>query len=225
MVVVYEMLANFAAAALWRRLTDRVLGGVLGVSAAILATAVLLRGDADGGELWSGALLAGSRVTFGFFAGMGAHRLWTRGVRPPGGASLALAGTVLVCVLQPPPAFRAPWDLACIVLAIPVLVLVGAGGKLKGWAAWAARQAGRASYAIYLIHVPVWVMGTYVLVKAHLDPARFAPASGLVYFVAVVIGAVALDRLYDAPTRRALAKLIHARLVRAPAAEHLAEAP
>ena len=120
---------------------------------------------------------------------------------------------------------RSAWDVACILVAFPFLGLVGAAVELKGRVAWAAREAGRASYAVYLIHVPLWVMGAYAASKAHLYPARIAPVSGLAYLAGVVAAALVLDRAFDTPTRRVLAKLIHSRPTGVPPVERLAEAP
>ena len=123
--------------------------------------------------------------------------------------SWAVAGA-LIAVLAAPLSHRA-FDLIAITLLVPPIVYLGASCRsASGWVAFAERQLGTISYAVYAIHLPIIVLVDRLLItsgllgKLRIDvvarhpslvttPVTFILGIGLAYF---------LSQAFDRPVRK-----------------------
>lgn len=196
-----ELLVNLLFAAALVRLRWRWIAVVCVASAAALVWAVasdpqtLTNGLGRLGAFWPQVTGGALRALFGFTAGLLLFAAWQHRKSPRHVHWAALLiPLALAALLLADPTQRRWWDLACVLALLPALT----------WAAirWevplqrASRALGDLSYPLYCIHVPVLFVadkhgGPELLVAAALIPAAWL-----------------LDRLYDRPLRRLLARAI-----------------
>lgn len=210
----YEYIANIAYALVLRRLSR----GALAMLAALTAAATLRlclaspQGDVVGGwSLTTEQQLWGlTRMAYPFLAGLLLSR-W--GWRPHTGRhAFPLCALALVLLLSVPrlggDAFwvNGLYEALCILIAFPLLVAAGSGGKLAGKRQTAiCRFLGDISYPLYLVHYPFVYI--YTAWAYDNDPTL---AEGLPYIMLTAAGCIALAyavlRFYDLPVRRWLTK-------------------
>jgi peptidoglycan/LPS O-acetylase OafA/YrhL len=101
------------------------------------------------------------------------------------------------------PAWQAGYDLAALVIVIPLLVALGVSTEPDGRVTPIFKFAGVTSYAIYILHDPLVTSAHRVVPGLDLNPFVAEGA-----FVLMVIGLAWLaDRIYDAPVRRWLSRI------------------
>ncbi len=177
----------------------------------VLTTLVALFAIAVVGTSWSeGSLATGyltqdlhhgmARVGFAFLAGVLICRLRDRIPVPKLHWSLAIAAVGVLLVMPVPDGVRWIYDAACVILVFPALILAGAQSqprdpgmlKMFGW-------MGGGSYALYAIHAPLAAISQF-LAEGNPDvPYRVWSAP---FFIAAMVLAIALDRVFDVPFRR-----------------------
>lgn len=193
-----EALVNliFAAAVLHSRPSTVRAGTIVAVGAAAgVLTLALGRGAilSSSGVDWGSFPLGLARCLFGFGAGVLLHALWQRrgaGQTTTWLAALPLLAAVAVFWLLPESAGFA--GLAVIVLVVPLLTWAAARWQLP-WAK-GADLLGRLSYPLYCIHVPVLALHHGSL------PERAWLCTAL------IAAALVLERWYERPARRWLAR-------------------
>jgi len=155
----YELLSNFLWALLLPFLGKIRLGLlVLCLAGAMLYTAQRHNGF-DLGVLtiqYQGGLL---RAVFSFFFGTLLARLHGSGAAAwLGGRSGFWPALVLVLTFFPGGHAHAwIYDMFCLLLLYPVILLAGAGARLPGFATTVALLLGELSYAIYATHFPLYI--------------------------------------------------------------------
>jgi peptidoglycan/LPS O-acetylase OafA/YrhL len=204
----FELVAN----ALWFFLKPRL--GKNGLMAMCAAGAVLL-------ILWvlhSGSINAGAdqktliggfpRVIYSFFAGIVTYRFWRS-------TSLHISAPVWVVVVAILAIFTVPlprleFDLFATLVLFPGIVLVGAMNEPTRVFAPACAQLGTLSYAIYVLHWPIYLLVFYVVERRHLFGLLHLVHPSLLSTPVTLVGIVALawvlDRSYDIPVRRWLGR-------------------
>jgi peptidoglycan/LPS O-acetylase OafA/YrhL len=95
------------------------------------------------------------RMVFPFFMGLLMFRLgWKIRVR----YAFPIAAVLLAALFWMPwletKAANGLFEAACIILAFPVIVAIGAGGQVAGGWEKACKYSGDISYPIYIIHYP-----------------------------------------------------------------------
>lgn len=111
---------------------------------------------------------------------------------------VAAAGIVLALVLPPLGGFDAAIDLAMVFVVFPLGVVAASRpvnarfAKVLGW-------LGSASYPVYVLHVPLYSLIAFV---GKGREQAYAPAIGLVFVVALILGSVVLEERFDVPVRR-----------------------
>ena len=196
--------ANLIFALFWRQLRGAGLAAMIGGSLVGVVIATQRHGSLDLGPVWETFAGGFPRVLFSFFVGVALRRLTARAA-PPRLPSLLVVGTAVATFFAPAPRGWEPvFELACVTLVYPALIYAGAGATERH--ARLATLLGNASYALYLIHMPLldaWERG---MRKAGVAPSPLA--AGL-YVVAAVLLALLIDAFYDRRARRVLAALFN----------------
>jgi peptidoglycan/LPS O-acetylase OafA/YrhL len=198
----FELVANFASAIAWKRLTMSVLAGILAVAAVALAAIGTADGSLDLGSHWPTLLGGFPRVAYGFFMGVLLSRI---GPPPrvqrigPWVPVLAAAGVLSVG----PGAWRTTYDLVCVLVVLPAIVWAGAWTEPRGVTRRLFEGLGAASYPMYAVHVPLLTM----LSKGSSATALPGPLLSVLFLAVMIGGGLALDH-FDRATRERLSALL-----------------
>ena len=212
-----ELIANAAFAMTGGRLKTRALLILVGMAGATLACGVALQwpGFRSGG---TGALNIGpdwqsmagglARVFYGFFAGVLTYRAWCRwgrAIRVP--VALVVLSLAAVLTAHPAPAIQAAFDLTAALMMFPCLIFLGASCTPRGRTAQLLTQGGVASYAVYVLQGPVYLLVITAITKLSGHHHTDLPVVWGVVFVAGLVGlALFCDRAIDGPARRVLSR-------------------
>jgi peptidoglycan/LPS O-acetylase OafA/YrhL len=228
----FELVANIAFALFGARLSLRQLVIFVGILGAALIAITLRNHSFDLGASWrtfDGGL---ARAMFGFFAGMLVYRLrdkfaFTTRIQS-NWMVLALAALTLSSFLprvavgewRPPAELKLLFAMALY----PSLILVAAryepGARLLPICSW----LGVASYAAYVLHVPLHSLGGVVAqLTADVWLERYAPVSGVAFIVVIGLCAWAADKYWDRPIRAFLNQKLAPARKPAPAAPATAD--
>ena len=182
-----------------------VIAGCFTVYRALTAPA----GDMVGGWAlnWEQQYVGFVRLLYPFFGGLLLSRLgWLIRVKK---RAFWYCSLIIVCMLSVPRLggeehywMNGLYESFCILFLFPLIVSMGAGGKVTGSRSTAiCKFLGDISYPIYITHYPLvyvytaWVCNTGASIT-----------DGIPYMVLVFVGAVTLAyvslRLYDEPVRR-----------------------
>ncbi|MBN8608410.1 MAG: acyltransferase [Caulobacterales bacterium] len=211
----FELIANVLFALFGARLSLRQLAIVVALCGAALIAITLRNNSFDMGASWrtfDGGL---ARSMFGFFAGVLLYRLRDRFA-----FTARLQSNVMVCVLalvtiatflprfamdgaRPSPELM----LFLAMAAYPTLILFAAryepGARLLPICSW----LGVASYAAYVLHVPLHSLGgivAHMLADTRLED--HAPLSGFAFIVVIGLMAWVADKYWDRPIRAFLSQ-------------------
>jgi peptidoglycan/LPS O-acetylase OafA/YrhL len=201
----FELVVNVLFASwLWRWSNVKLFALVLSMSVA-LAMSALYEGSLSGGWGWPTLAVGFFRVMFAFPLGMLMFRVtrsWRRLDLPPILVSIAVVAPLIgVYGIR-----RDVYDALVVIFVIPTLVLVAAlvraprDTRLFTW-------LGDVSYAVYAIHwSPLYIVTMCIPLVFHGDRAALAPWLGCCYLLLMLCAAYYLDRCFDAPVRRYLAR-------------------
>ncbi|MHB8284936.1 MAG: acyltransferase family protein [Caulobacteraceae bacterium] len=196
--------ANLLYAVAWRRLQGWVLALLVTASVVILVFAqhhyVNLSGGA-GFETWPEGL---ARVMASFFGGVLLARVY-RTHKPPFAAPAWLILTIMAALLFAPVTgvVSHVFELACVIIAFPALIYFGAAGNSRR--PWLGAALGNASYALYVIHIPLLYFVALALRQAHVHAD---PAIAVLVLAGATALAYAIDRVFDAPVRAWLTRAL-----------------
>lgn len=216
----FEYVANVLYAAGLRKLSNRALGVLVLLSAALLAHLAIAggRGDVIGG--WSiGRIqwhVGFARLLYPFLAGILLMRLGTRiHVRN----AFPLCSCLLVIAFTLPRFGGAHvwvnglYESACILVLFPLIVAMGAGASITGAThRRICRFLGDLSYPLYITHYPLVYLYTPWVLRNHV-PAAYGAMVGALLFLASIAIAYACLKLYDEPVRAWLAQHLARRSV------------
>ena len=182
----------------------RVLVAVVAGAAAMLLAMGFYHGSLDFGFYWSQLPGGAARVATGFGAGLIVYRCRDRWPSFRLSPWLLLPLPMLLFWLHPPGVFAVLYQWCCIAVFFPLLVLAGARAGLPARLAPALCRLGAASYAVYILHMPL----------LHLLPSGTTglsvPAVGLAAAVCLFALGVVLDETYDGPLRAWLSRMLNA---------------
>jgi peptidoglycan/LPS O-acetylase OafA/YrhL len=195
----HELVANFAFAALSKRLSLAILCGIVAVSAVFLVEEARWWGTLDssnGWENWAGGFI---RVSFSFFVGVLVYRIWQKR-HAPVNLPAPILGLCLLAVLSIPVPnnHEAVYDTCVVLVAFPLLLWFGASSKPTRQVATICSWMGEISYAVYVLHWPMILAAAYVLRMPQELPW------GVLLIVAIALAADVATRFFDRPVRRRL---------------------
>lgn len=189
--LLFELLVNFAWAALLVRRSAGWLAAATVTTGALFFLSVMTNGSADLGAFWPTALPGLARTAFSFLVGAGLFHLFRKTGRP---AQRNQSGWLLLpamaLVFATDFAALAFADIATIGIVLPGLVWLGARWDIG--AARLGKVLGGLSFPLYCIHAPVVAL-------CHGSAAAMAAACA-----SLIGAAILIDRLYDQPIQAAL---------------------
>ena len=195
--------ANLAFALFWRHLRGAGLAALIAASLAALVIATFRYGTLDIGPVWDTFLGGFPRVLFSFFLGVALRRASARlpVLRLP---TLLVVGATTATFFMPVPRGWEPlFELACVAFVYPVLIHAGAAASVGR--PRLAELLGDASYALYLIHMPLLDLWEKGMRRVGLLPH---PVAAGLFVVTAVAVALVVDRFYDRRARVILARLV-----------------
>jgi peptidoglycan/LPS O-acetylase OafA/YrhL len=197
----FELAANLLYAIVAPRLTPLVLGAIILAGAAALAATGLrlgtLAASAELATFWGGF----PKVLYTFFAGVAVYRLWRAGfLKADVPALVPLAG--LVALLALPSTLAS--ELFGSLVAVPVLLILGAQAQVSGRIAGLCVLMGTASYPLYTLHPAALAVVLRALAFLGLPPDIASPILGIAVVAALFAGSLLAERYYDRPVRRLL---------------------
>ncbi|PCD01743.1 hypothetical protein COC42_16665 [Sphingomonas spermidinifaciens] len=212
----FELIVNIVYAALILWLTGWRLGLLLAASFAGLIWATADHGSLDMG--WTFATLPGgfARTIFSFYVGtviyVAKDRLpWLRA------PFWVLAPLLLLSfMIDPGPGARAVTDLLLITTLYPLMIIAAANVRENAGGGAVMRELGVASYAIYILHMPIIALVRGIFLKGLNYPYQNLGGWGTIALAGgILLAASIVDRLYDRPVRRFLTRITNARRVTA----------
>ncbi|RYG31668.1 MAG: acyltransferase [Burkholderiales bacterium] len=205
--LLFELVANAIYALVARFLAWVVLATVIAAGAILVIVTMLNHAEVRGpGWLWSHVDAGFARVFFDFFAGIALYRIRKLYTLPSIPWWAAVAALVAIIAVPVAPQWAAIYDIAAILVLMPLLVGLSANSRTPGRAAAICTVLGLISYGVYVLHVPIWWSLHLALSWLGNEPAANALTALAVVLLAGVASAV-LTRFYDKPARRWLSRV------------------
>lgn len=216
--LLYEVLVNLIYILLWRWLSVRVLIGLVVLGAVGLYLAGSTFGSLNVGPDWSTTIGAFARAWFGYFVGVLVYRL-TMHLRAEAlprtwWVFAVIAVVVAIAIHELPTAgttARLMQELFFICVMGPILIYLGqrmeppkAISPLFVW-------LGAVSYALYLLHWPIYLLALRLPAKLGMTPEATAPYMGIAVMIIAVTAAALAERYYDQPVRAWVSGLLKRR--------------
>ncbi|MDR0757214.1 MAG: acyltransferase [Tannerella sp.] len=204
----FEYLANVFYALFVRRFTTVALATLVSLAACATLYLTLTQGDVIGGwTLDAHHMPIGfTRLMYPFFAGLLLYRLgWVLRTNH----AFLWSSLLLVAVLVMPRAggpeslwMNGLYEAGVILAVFPMIVALGAGGKVKGqFASRLCKLLGDISYPVYLVNYPLCYVHTAWVAKTECTLAE-AGWVAFAVFAATLALAYAAMRWYDIPVRK-----------------------
>lgn len=155
--------------------------------------------------------IGATRLAYPFLAGLLLSRLGWR-LRLRGGFWWCAVGVVVLLAMPRVGTEARPWlngvyEAACILVAFPLLVVMGAGSRITDARSTAVcRFLGRISYPLYIVHLPlVYLQIAWASLHPDAPTSHVVAVSVGIYLFALFV-AYASMRLIDEPLRARLAR-------------------
>lgn len=210
----YEYIANIVYALFLRRISKTVLTTLVVIAAGITLHFALTNpnGDIIGG--WSidpyQLRIGFTRLAFPFLAGM----LLAKTAKLRYTKHAFLTASILLVVLFSVPRLGSAeslwinglYECFCLMIMFPLIVWLGAGGKVKGKkASNVCKFLGDISYPLYITHFPLVCMYMAWVTNNNLTLSQSWPVALLYAVIAIVVAYISM-RFYDIPVRSWLRK-------------------
>ena len=201
----FEYVVNALHALFMRRRSLLFLGLVVLVSAAVLITLTVHTGSLDTGAKRR-EFFSLPRIIFPYALGMLLFRVWKSGrLRIPNASLLACALLIAPMAVLVQPQHHAAFELGMIVILFPIILLLGAASPAPRQFSRTFQLLGEGSYAIYVLHVPIYQLYGALWERLHGRPLNYnAPWATLICVILTIAFALLADRLYDRKCRAVL---------------------
>ena len=207
--IFYEVVVNIIYRALWPLLKKDRYVVMLSSFALVFLVWAYVTGNVsknymDVGYSWGGMAFGSARVLFSFFLGVLIFRR-TIGLRR------ITTNLSILCVVAVPMIFyfvdTAELELITVVILFPFLVFISSRCDPGEILVPFFNKLGVTSYAVYAIHKPLYqiILGVMIFCDPKL-PGRLSPFVGFAYILFLFEICVVVDRYYDLPARRWLAR-------------------
>ncbi len=211
----FELTVYTVYALAFRWLTTPRLIMLVALCALALAATILAFGKIDVGSNWETWWGGFARAGFGFFAGVLTFRLAgsprTARRRTSRRALPLLFGLPLVCLIPASPQLRPFLDMFLMIcLGMPTLYFAQSIEPPRQFAR-IFLIGGRLSYAIYILHQPLWELALRASWQYGIV-YDIAPLGGAVLLVLVAVFAWFVEKYYDRPVRRWLLRRLERQL-------------
>jgi peptidoglycan/LPS O-acetylase OafA/YrhL len=206
----FEYIANILYAVGIRKMSNRLLGVVVALSAALLVHLAIWgpRGDVIGGWTVDREQLhiGFARMLYPFLAGMLLMRTGRRIHTRHAFAYCSLLLLVILCF----PRIGGPehlwmnglYESFCIVVLFPLIVAMGAGDDVTGKRSLAiCRFLGEISYPLYITHYPLIYVYTAWVTRDRI-PAGYGAVMGVLLLGTSILIAYVCLKFYDEPVRK-----------------------
>lgn len=211
----FEYIANILYALFVRRFSKTALSILVFIAAVVLVQYAVC---SDSGDLIGGWSITGpqlrigfTRLIFPFFAGL----LLSRTIKTTSIPHAFLWCSILLTIFLAIPRiggdthrwWNGLYEAAVIILVFPLIVYMGAGGKLSTrFSTRLCKFCGDLSYPLYITHYPlIYTYTAWLSDHRNASPAQFLPRIFLTVGGAILIAYGCL-KLYDEPVRRWLQK-------------------
>jgi peptidoglycan/LPS O-acetylase OafA/YrhL len=199
----WEFGINIAWALALPWLNRRVLIAILAIGAAALLATAAKWDDLHVGFTAGHAIGGGARVLYSFTAGLLLYRFRPKvGRNGNWGTIMAYFGTLGLLIIG---VQSARHDVIVVLAAFPALVLAAIRFQPGGAIAAASKWLGRISYPLYIVHQPILLAVELFVMPEVGTGAR--PGIWIATIIAIIALSDGLDRVFDRPVRRALARL------------------
>jgi len=214
----FELAANLAFVLVFRWLGPRALVAVV-AAGVLLVVGLAFSGGIDAGATPREFLGGFPRVTYGFFAGVLLNRLLRGRSDAPIAWALPVTAVALLAVFVVPGgrSWNPAFELACLLLLFPAMIVLAARAPVLGWRAPLCAVAGALSYPVYVLHIPVYGLITVLVLKFGWSADHLRPWLGLGAATIILTVSWLALKLYDEPVRAWLVRFAPgARLASAP---------
>ncbi|NVN10595.1 acyltransferase family protein [Nguyenibacter vanlangensis] len=168
----YELVVNLVMAATWRKLTNRVLIGIVGLSALGLVATAYFYHSLNAGFFWTQIPGALARVGFSFFLGILLWRVHPRTVSSRLSAWVPMVLLGIGLALHPSFVSRGVQDVIEVFFLMPAIIWMGAATQPTGKSLAIFKALGAASYPLYTVHVPMLaLLGAFAVHALHISTA------------------------------------------------------
>jgi peptidoglycan/LPS O-acetylase OafA/YrhL len=214
----FELTINFAFGLAGKRLTISKIVVVTCGAGLTLMLAVSLGwlgfgpsdSPMDAGLAWGSFNAALARVSYSFFAGVLAYRLWkASGPKIDLPPAILVAGLCAVLVAYPQEKYRVSFDLLATLIVFPTIVFLGASSTVGKYTSRLFAFLGSISYAVYVLQVPLYNLMLFANSKVTgKATAELSPILAAISIAFVVWAAIILDKYFDRPVRRMMANFL-----------------
>jgi peptidoglycan/LPS O-acetylase OafA/YrhL len=208
----FELIANAGFGIMGKRLGNGMLCFIVSASAFVLIGATANGAGPMAGNTWDSIGGGFLRVAFSFFAGILVYRLWL--FRPPRiNVPAPIIALLLIAVMFSHPAerYQAAYSLVASIVVFPSLIWLAASSRPHRRVARLWAWLGPVSYAIYVLHFPIYILMTRILEKLLYPGLESAGWKWGIFFIGfVVVVSDVADRCYDVPVRKRLLRQLEA---------------
>jgi peptidoglycan/LPS O-acetylase OafA/YrhL len=207
----FELVANAGFGTFYRALTDNTLAFLIALFALLLVGTAFHFDTVNIGLRWENMLGGLPRVGFSFFAGVALYRIWTK-------KSIVIAPSLffgIVAVFGALINFRYVYfellvTLFAILICFPAIIYFGACCKIFGTTARVAGVLGASSYALYVIHEPIYRCIGLFYPDLSKSAATITPWGGIVFVAACFGLALSLEHFLHRPASKFLSSIGYA---------------
>jgi peptidoglycan/LPS O-acetylase OafA/YrhL len=204
--IFYELIANLLHSLFFRRRSWKFFVGIVLSSEVTLLYSANKLGTMDFGSRRTEVVYGLSRVIFAYTVGILVYLVWEKGRHrinvPP-----FILSILLLAVLAVHTTARSSltYDVLVTTCFFPIFLCVSASSVTSLRFTHVSRALGLSSYAVYVLHVPIflWFERVWIALRGY-NPTTAAPWVGIFYFALTILLALLGDRYYDLRARRIL---------------------